>query len=168
MLGYVAIEGRGAADRLLSAVAGTLRAEGWPLAGAVQINVETGTTRCEMDLALLSGPGVVRISQHLGPHSAACRLDSAGLEQAAGAADRALDATPPPRLLIVNKFGKQEADGRGFRPVIARALTLGVPVLTAAGGAQRAAFVAWAGDMAEALPPDADAVIGWCRRTCGG
>ena len=37
--------------------------------------------------------------------------------------------TTQPRLLIVNKFGKIEADGGGLREAIAEAVDLGIPVL---------------------------------------
>ncbi len=64
-------------------------------------------------------------------------------------------------LLILNKFGKQEMEGRGFRPAIAEALALGVPVLTGINADNRAAFDTFVAGMAEALPPDFDAILAW-------
>ncbi|MEZ5778328.1 MAG: DUF2478 domain-containing protein [Paracoccaceae bacterium] len=164
MLGYVVAEGQGTADRLLAGVARRLMAEGWPLAGAVQVNSDRGAApRCEMDLHVLMSDRVVRISQNLGTLSKGCRLDPAGLEQAVGLVAEALVGPGRPRLLIVNKFGKQEIDGRGFRPVIGQALAEGIPVLTAVGAGQTDAFAAFADGLAEPIAADEASVLGWCR-----
>ena len=162
MLGYLAGGGRGAADEIVAEVAARLRAEGMALAGAVQVNVHRDPARkCDMELHVLSGTEVVRISQDLGLHSSGCRLDSAGLERAAGLVAAAL--AEGPALLVVNKFGKQEAEGRGFRPLIGQAVAEGIPVLTAVNASNLPAFLDFAGDLAEALPSDPAAVAAWCR-----
>lgn len=162
MFGYVTTgRERGATDRLLAEVAARLAAMGWPLAGAVQVN--SGGCEgevCDMDLKLLDGSGTIRISQSLGRLSDGCRLDPAGLEEAAGRVSASLKRTPP-RLIIINKFGRQEAEGRGFRPVIAEALMVGVPVLTGVGHDHTAAFAAFADGMATALPPSLDGILDW-------
>ncbi|NDW00919.1 DUF2478 domain-containing protein [Salipiger sp. PrR002] len=162
MLGYVTGLGRGEVDRLMREVADRLRAEGWPLAGAVQHNIETGpTSKCHMDLQVLSGADVVRISQDLGALSRGCRLDPQGLERVVGLVSAGLSKGAA--LLLVNKFGKQEVDGRGFRPVIGEALSSGVPVLVAVNEGNLEAFLTFAEDLAEALPPDVESVTDWCR-----
>lgn len=161
MLGYVTTDRRGLADPLLFDVAARLRGLGWHLAGAVQVNVDVDPERpCDMDLHVLAGDHVVRISQNLGAHSTGCHLDPAGLETAVGLVEAALDDHP--RLIIVNKFGKQELDGRGFRPVIGRALAMGVPVLTAVNADSMAGFQAYAGGMGTALSASAAPVLEWC------
>ena len=168
MLGYtVAGEtGLGAGDRLIAGVAATLQARGWRLAGVVQSNTEGAPGRaCLMDLTVLGTGERVRISQDLGEGSRGCRLDPAELETAVGLVERGL--TPAPRLLIVNKFGKQEAEGRGFRPLIGRALAEGVPVLTAVSGRNIPAFEAFADGLAERMPPEARALLDWCGRVAG-
>lgn len=165
MLGYtVAGEtGLGAGDRLIGVVAGVLLAKGWRLAGVVQSNTEgTPGRACLMDLTVLGSGERVRISQDLGTGSRGCRLDPAGLEAAVGLVERSLASGP--RLLIVNKFGKQEAEGRGFRPLIGRALAEGVPVLTTVSAKNLAAFEGFAGGMGERLAPGEGDVLDWCRR----
>ena len=163
MLGYVVAEGRGAADLLIRDVAVRLRSAGVSLAGAVQINVETDPARkCQMDLHILSGNDTIRISQDLGVLSRGCRLDPEGLERAVGLVGAALAAGAD--CLIVNKFGKQEAEGRGFRPLIGDALVAGIPVLTAVNSGNLDAFLAFAQDMAERLPVDAPAIVDWYGR----
>ncbi|SMX44373.1 DUF2478 domain-containing protein [Actibacterium lipolyticum] len=163
MLGYVTTQGRGASDRLLFDAAVALRAEGLRVAGAVQENVERDPTRsCDMDLHVLTNDSVVRISQNLGRGSRGCRLDPEGLEQAVGLVGAALDG--PIDLLIINKFGKQELEGRGFRPLIGQALAQGVPVLTSVGEGKRDGFAAYADGMAEQIEADLPAVLAWCRQ----
>jgi len=160
MLGYVISEGRGTVDPLMADVARKLMAEGWPVAGVVQVNTETGPdTKCDMDLQVLTGTEAVRISQRLGRLARGCRLDPQGLERAVGLVERALDAGP--RLVVINKFGKAELEGRGFRPLIGRALAGGVPVLTAVNRTNLAGFHAFTDGIGTALPPDATAVLNW-------
>lgn len=166
MLGYVTAEGRGAGDRLLFALAERLHGAGFSLAGAVQENRDRADAMpCDMDLHILTGGEVVRISQHLGRGARGCRLDPAGLEQAVGMVLAALDA--PVDAVIVNKFGKQESEvGRGFRPVFAEALMRELPVVTAVTPGQREAFLEFAGEMAIELPAEIDALFDWvCAQT---
>jgi nucleoside-triphosphatase THEP1 len=162
MLGYVTGGERGQADVVLAKVAARLRAEGVALAGVVQVNEDFDTARpCHMDLHILTGRQVVRISQNLGALSKGCRLDPAGLEQAVGLVARALEVGAD--LLIVNKFGKQEADGRGFRPLIGQALVAGIPVLTAVNAGNRAAFDQFADGLGVALACAQDDILQFCR-----
>lgn len=160
MLGYFTTEERGLSDRLLAALAERLRARGLRLAGAVQVNVpRPGSHRYDMDLHVLTGSDVVRISQNLGRESRGCRLDPGGLERAVGLVAAALDAGPD--LMIVNKFGKQEAEGRGFRPLIGEALARDVPVLTSVGASNRVAFLDFCDGFAEELNPDLATLEAW-------
>jgi len=162
VLGYITGGERGQADLVLAEVALRLRAEGVALAGVVQVNDEFDPARpCHMDLHILTGTDVVRISQNLGALSKGCRLDPAGLEQAVGLVARALDTGPD--LLIVNKFGRQEADGRGFRPLIGQALAADIPVLTAVNVANRPAFDTFADGLGVALECLPEAILQFCR-----
>lgn len=161
MLGYIETQGRGEADRLLASLAEQLLAEGVQIAGVVQINAERGDDLpCDMDLLVLASGQRVRISQRLGPMARGCRLDAAGLEEAVGLVEGALHKDKP-QLLIINKFGKQEAEGRGFRPAIGQALTEGVRVITSVSGTNRAAFDLFAQDLAEPVQPED--LAAWCK-----
>lgn len=162
MLGFVTIsEHAGAADRLLSDAAATLAAQGLRLAGAVQDNLDRGPGQsCDMDLRILGDDGPsIRISQSLGPQAQSCRLDTDALTMAAGRAGVVLARGAD--LAIVNKFGKQESFGRGFRDFIAEALGQGVPVLLSVPAELLTEFRAFAGDLAEEISPDQ--ALNWCR-----
>jgi hypothetical protein len=159
-LGYVISDGRGAVDRLLTDVAGILQDRGANLAGVVQINTEVQTMhRCDMDLQVLGADQVVRISQRLGNDALGCRLDPQGLEEAAGLVEAGLG---PQALLIVNKFGKTEIDGRGFRPVIARALDGGMPVLVGLNRGNLEGFQGFAEGFGQEIAADPAAILAWC------
>jgi len=66
-----------------------------------------------------------------------------------------------PRLLVVNKFGKIEADGGGLREAIADAVALGIPVLVGVPLRNIESWRAFAGGLAAELAPDADAIGRW-------
>lgn len=85
--------------------------------------------RCDMILEELSAGRRIAISEDRGPLARGCRLDTAAMAEAIQLVSRALREGPD--LLLLNKFGKTEAEGGGFRPLIGQALELGVPVLIA-------------------------------------
>lgn len=149
-IGYVSLPGRGETDQVLAALAARLQADGQALAGAVQHNIGAEDCRCDMDLQILPDGPVLRISQNLGTGSQGCRLDAAVLETAVVAVAQRL---PGASLLILNKFGKHEAEGRGFRQMLADAAASGLPVLIGLPDRQRQAFAEFAGDLAEEVAP---------------
>ncbi len=162
-LAYVSTTDRGATDRLLSALAERLWQKGAKLAGVVQTNTECAdSSKCDMDLRVLPDGETIRISQSLGTMSRGCRLDPAALEQAVGYVTASLSDAP--QLLIINKFGKHEADGRGFRPVIAEAVALDVPVLVGVNAINQEKFIEFTGGEAEEMQADLDAIENWFDR----
>ena len=64
-------------------------------------------------------------------------------------------------LLIVNKFGKIEADGGGMRGAIAQAVELGIPVLVGVPARNLDRWRAFAGPLAVELPAEPAAITGW-------
>lgn len=162
MLGFVTIDNDapGAADRILAEAAQLLANRGVRLAGAVQFNIDHGPDRdCDMDLRILGDDGPeIRISQSLGSCSQGCRLDTDALMQAAGRIVAVLDRGAD--LVILNKFGKQECRGGGFREVIARALHDDIPVLLYVPPQMLADFHAFAGDLAQSV--SAASMQDWC------
>lgn len=159
-LGYTTTEERAALDPLLHRVAMSSMAAGLRVAGVVQINTETpNAARCDMDVIVLPEGPVIRISQSLGPAARGCRLDPAGLETAVGKTQGQLAQQPD--ILFINKFGKQEAAGRGFRPLIATALEQGTDVLVGVNALNLDALNVFSGGLAESVAPDEDALLSW-------
>lgn len=162
-LAGVTAEGRGGTDRLLAAVADRLARDCVRLLGALRLTSSIGGSgACDCDLWLLPNGPRWRITQDLGPGSTACRMDAGAFEQAVGLAMSRLHSRGAD-LVILNKFGLAEAEGRGFRALIADALGRGVPVLTGVSETHHAAFAAFAEGMATHLPPEEDAILDWCR-----
>lgn len=159
-IAYTMAPGRGDTDLMLNHLAQSLQRRGLRICGVVQINTERETDGpCDMDVSVLPDGPVLRISQSLGRNATGCRLDPAALETAVGHVTTRLANGAD--LLIVNKFGKHEAEGRGFRPVIAEALMNDIPVLVGLNGLNRAAFEDFTGGMAEELPPNRQALNDW-------
>jgi hypothetical protein len=152
--------GRGDTDLILFKLATVLAARGLRCCGTVQINSERGNTGpCDMDVRVLPDGPVLRISQDLGRASHGCRLDPAALETAVGLVSASMGQGSD--LLIVNKFGKHEAQGRGFRTVIAEALSKGIPVLVGINTLNLSAFEEFAEGLAIRLPPEPTALESW-------
>ena len=70
-------------------------------------------------------------------------------------------------LLILNRFGKVEAEGGGGRALLARAVELGVPAVVAVPWRNIGAFRAFAGDLAEEIGPEAFALRAGELIACG-
>jgi len=122
-----------------------------------------GTGDCESDLWLLPDGPVARITQKLGTGSIACRMDAGAFEDAVGLASTRLKADGAD-LVILNKFGLSEAEGRGFRALIAEALGIGLPVLIGLSPTHRVAFERFSGGLAISLPPYEGAILAWCQQ----
>lgn len=158
-LAYTICETPGQTDRTLAALARDLTSRGTKLAGVVQINSkECDQDLCDMDVQVLPDGQVFRISQSLGKGSRGCRLDPGALEQAVSEVSRTLDGAD---LLIVNKFGKHEADGRGFRPLIAEALAGDIAVVLGVSKLSLTAFLEFAGGTADFVDPELDTLLAW-------
>jgi len=162
-LASVSAEGRGATDRLLAAIVARLGGEGVRIAGVLRaVAPGAGRGHCDSALRILPDGPVVEITQDLGSGSAACRMDAGALEAAVARATQSLNAEGAD-IVVLNKFGMSEAEGRGFRTFFADALERGIPVLTGVSDVHRAAFERFAGGISIALPADEEAVLAWCR-----
>lgn len=164
-IAYTMAPGRGDTDLLLSRLASTLASQGYTTCGTVQINTNHASGLCDMDVRVLPDGPTLRISQDLGLASKGCRLDPAALETAVGLAEARLD--PNVDLLIINKFGKHEAEGRGFRTIIAGALDLEIPVLVGVNTLNLSAFKEFVGPEAVHLDPSDKPILEWLAMTLG-
>lgn len=159
-LAYTMAPGRGDTDLMLHGLALSVVKQGYRPVGTVQINTEgEDVGPCDMDLKLLPGGTTIRISQSLGAESRGCRLDPAALETAVGLVEAELAKGAD--CLIVNKFGKHEAEGRGFRSIIATALAEEIPVLVGVNSLNKPAFLEFVGDLATELAPELPILEDW-------
>ena len=117
-------------DPVMRRISDRLAAQGLSLAGFIQRDEwRADRPRCDMILQNLSGGHAIKISEDRGAGARGCRLDPSELLRAMVAAREAIATRPD--LLIVNKFGKTESEGGGFRDLIAEAVTQNVPTLVA-------------------------------------
>jgi nucleoside-triphosphatase THEP1 len=118
------------ADAVLRGAAGTLGKAGRIVAGLLPHAVpRPGRSRCDMVLEdPLSGERI-RISEDRGENARGCRLDLGELLRAGELILQALSRSPD--VVVVNKFGKSESEGRGLRDVLAEVVGSGTPLLIA-------------------------------------
>ena len=153
---YVSLPGRGRTDACLTAAVRLLQAAGLRLSGTFAL--ETDDPSCDMKLQVLPDGPVVCINQNLGREAKGCRLDGGALEAAVVEVSHRTEGA---QALIVNKFGKLEALGHGYVPLIVEALEKGIPVLIGVNALNRPELLMFAGGMAEALPGDPQAIADW-------
>ncbi len=147
-------------DDLLETVARSVQARGCSVVGFLQRETPDGPGCCPVTyLESIATGEQVRISQALGAGSRGCRLDPRALAGTTGHLLADLDARP--QLLVLNRFGKGESDGHGFRSVIERACSLGVPVLTAVRATYEPAWNAFTGELGTFLVPEITHVRQW-------
>jgi hypothetical protein len=66
-------------------------------------------------------------------------------------------------LVVLNKFGKIEAERSGLAPAFASAIEAGLPVLTSVSPRFAEAWDRFAAPLYVILPPDPDALDAWWR-----
>lgn len=164
MLAYVTISGRGRTDDLIADAVSSLTADDLRLAGTVRAEpVASGEHPCDMDVRVLPDGPSFRISQPLGSKSRGCRLDGGVIASIATEVEARL---PGADLLVVNKFGKQEAMGRGLCGAITAAMDMNIPVLVGVNRMNAPDFQAFAGGIAAELRPDPRAIRDWFDMVC--
>lgn len=149
-------------DRVIARAIAPLRERGIAMAGAIQLEPagQPGRHPCDLLLEDLASGEVTAIAEHRGKEARGCRLDVGVLTEVAETVSTSLHASAP-CLLIVNKFGKIEADGGGLRGAIAEAVELGIPVLVGVPARNLDRWRAFAGPLAVELPAEPAAVIAW-------
>lgn len=168
-LAAVHYEARYPIDEFMRSTAEALAGGGLRIAGVIQENGrnprEDGSCCATMTLIDLRTGERFKISQDLGTDARGCRLDPRGLADVEGRLDAAIATGVD--LLVLNKFGRAESEGRGLREVLAHALGAGVPVLTAVRPPYDEAWQAFHGGLAASLTPQPAAVLAWLRALTG-
>jgi hypothetical protein len=130
---------------------------GGRIAGLVQCpRGRSGRARCAIEVELLPSRQRMVLSEDRGPGARGCRLDQGRLIEALSIVEAAL---PGADVLLLNRFGKVEAEGGGGRSVMAAAIMRQVPVVVAVPWRNVAAFRGFADCMAQEVT---------LARLCGG
>ncbi|WP_139976746.1 MULTISPECIES: DUF2478 domain-containing protein [Brucella/Ochrobactrum group] len=150
-------------DQLLAGVAHRARQTGLRAVGFIQHREGSADECCrEIEIEHI-GTGMTQIiSQPLGSGSKGCRLDPAALADVAGPLLTELDNGAD--ILILNRFGKGETEGHGFRSIIETAYSRRIPVLTVVRETYVEGWNDFAGDCGVLLAPDSKATLAWFDR----
>jgi hypothetical protein len=154
-------------DRVLEDTAHTLQARGYRVGGYLQRQAPATDGCCApMYLEHIENGERSCISQALGAGARGCRLDPRALARLSASLLAELEAGM--QLLVLNRFGKGESEGQGFRALIERAFQGGIPVLTAVRPGYMQAWRAFGGDYAQELRLDRGHVLAWCLSALDG
>jgi len=140
------------------------RGRGVRLAGVLQHPVCSDPAgHCDVALEELTTGLRTDLFEDRGPGAGGCRLDVAALAEVNGQVARSLDNDP--ELLILNKFGKVEAEGRGLLDLVAIAVDRGIPVVIAVPIRNLEAWHNFAGGLSVEFSSDPSEVNDWLNRT---
>lgn len=114
---------------------------------------------CRSELIDIATGDRYAMHQDLGTGSQACNLNSSSLALAAGAVERALAGKP--ELVVLSRFGGQEAQRGGLMSAFQAAVAAGIPVACVVTPKAEAVWDDFAGGLSVSLPPDADALEAW-------
>jgi len=151
---------------LLVAAARRLKAEGAHVLGVVEDMVPGVAHHDVMLLDLVSG-ATNRLHQDLGPGSAGCSLDPEGLAAACAGVENAIaerlarGGGGADTVVILSKFGRQEAEGRGLTAAFYAAVAAEFHILTSVSPSVAAEWAGFAGDLARVVPVEMAEVEAW-------
>ncbi len=141
------------------------RSRGLTLAGVLQHPAcEDPAHRCDVVLEDLASGARTELFERRGSGATGCRLDVAALTDVTARIERALQHDPD--LLVLNKFGKVEAEGGGLVDPIAAAIDRGIPVIIGVPARNLAAWRAFAGELAVEFAGDFAEIADWLDLVC--
>ena len=145
-------------DELLRGFAADLNGRGSRAVGLVQLGHPLADPP-QLSALLLHSGDTMRLFQDLGRGSTGCKLDVGQLLAAGSKVAQAIDDGAD--LVIINRFGRQERDGKGLSYLIERALSAEIPVVIAVPLARLPDWNAFSDGMATHLSCDRAALQAW-------
>jgi nucleoside-triphosphatase THEP1 len=145
-------------DATLSDFASDLKAHGYRAVGMVQ------TGQCadsSLSAVLLHNGEKLLLAQEPDPSARGCKLDISRLLNAGERVAQELEQGAD--ILIINRFGKRERDGKGLTYLIDRAFEANVPVVIAVSREYFADWIKFAEGMTVKLACDRNALDVWWR-----
>ena len=145
-----------APDAILRNFAADLNSRGFHVVGMVQ------TGQCadaSLSAVLVHTGEVLALAQDATSPTSGCKLDLGRLQNAAARVADAMEAGAD--LVIVNRFGKRERDGKGLARVIERALDADIPVVIAVSSDSFPEWIKFADGMSVKLHCDRASLQAW-------
>ena len=147
-------------DEILRDFASDLKADGYRAVGLVQTGHHC-LDAPKLSAMLVHTGEELQLFQNLGTCSAGCRLDVGQLLDAGAQVATAIDQGAD--LVIVNRFGRQECEGKGLSYLVERALSADIPVVIAVPSHRFADWIRFADGMSVKLRCNRRALDAWWR-----
>jgi nucleoside-triphosphatase THEP1 len=149
MLAAVVYNEQAYPDEILRQVVNRCRLRGVRLAGVIQHRPRDPGHRCDMLLEDLATRRQTAIFASRGRGARGCQLDEYAMLNVVSEIELALKNGP--ELVVLNKFGKVEAEGMGMRDLITQAVCMGIPVIVGVPARNLQAWREFAGEFSVEL-----------------
>jgi nucleoside-triphosphatase THEP1 len=153
-------------DAVLRGFADDLNARGFRAVGMVQAGQCADSS---LSAVLVHSGEKLLLAQDFDPSARGCRLDVHRLEDAGARIAGALEAGAD--LVIINRFGRREREGKGLSYLIGRALGADIPVVIAVPSHRFTDWIRFANGMSVKLACNRSSLDAWWRavstRTAG-
>jgi hypothetical protein len=167
-LAALVYEGDQDPDEVLRGFASDLKACGYREAGLVQTGHHC-VDAPRLSAMLVDTGEELQLFQDLGACATGCRLDVGRLLGAGARVASAIDQGAD--LVIINRFGRQEREGKGLSFLVERALSADIPVVIAVPSHRFADWIRFADGMSVKLRCDRRTLDAWwnsvTERTAG-
>jgi Protein of unknown function (DUF2478) len=147
-------------DQLLREFASDLNRRGYRAVGLVQLGHHCADSP-KLQAVLVHSGEELSLLQELGSCAGGCRLDVGQLLDAGAQVASAIDEGAD--LVIVNRFGRQEREGKGLTWLVERALSADIPVVIAVPSHRFADWIRFADGMSVKLGCDQRSLDVWWR-----
>jgi hypothetical protein len=148
-------------DAVLREFAAELTSRGYRVVGLVQLGHHC-VNAPQLPAMLLHSGEQLQLFQSLCACATGCRLDVGQLLNAGAQVASAIDQGAD--LVIVNRFGRQEREGKGLCHLIERALSADIPVVIAVPEHRFADWIRFADGMSVKLHCDLGSLNAWWHR----
>jgi len=152
-------------DRLLIDFADDLRRSGLRPVGVIQSGRSCQAENPRLGVVMLPGGETVCLVQDAGACGAGCRLDAGRLIELARRLAAAIEDGAD--LVIINRFGRLEAEGGGLNDLIAQALDADIPVLIAVPERRFSDWIRFSDGMNVRLACRREALDRWWQSVAG-
>lgn len=165
-IGVVSYDRATRPDLVLRQAVHHLKSVGLRVGGLLQEGQSGDDCRCGTLFLEDIGTGRrVQAFESRGSGTRGCRLDSSSLAEAAGWLRAAIETHPD--VVFINRFGRQEAGGRGLRDEIAAAIAADLPLVIAVHKSLQPEWEAFAGPDCAYIAADAKQIERWCLDWAG-
>lgn len=147
-------------DEIFKWIVDECRVRHLTLSGVLQHPAFEGADkRCDVLLEDLASGQRTLLFEDRGAGARGCRLDVAALLEASMKVESSLDRDPA--LLVLNKFGKVEAEGGGMCALMANALERGIPAIIGVPERNLNAWRRFAGEFSTEISDDVAQIRAW-------